>query len=73
MPNLFETFKTNKIDGACVSPVEEEKLFTLGLAYGGILNYMQTLCQKKEKKPYVDRADELTRKIRMFTVVSQMQ
>ena len=64
MPNLFETFKANKTDGACASPVEEEKLVTVGLAYGDILNYKQTFFQKKERKPYVDRADELRRKIR---------
>ena len=44
--------------------MEEEKLVTLGLAYSDILNYKQTFFQKKERKPYVDRADELRRKIR---------
>ena len=53
-----------KIDDACGSQVEEEKLVTLGIVYGNILNYKQTFCQKKERKLYMDRADELRRKIR---------
>ena len=65
MLNLFETFKANKIDDACASQVEEDKLVTLGLAYGDILNYKQTFCQMKERKLYMDRADELRRKIRL--------
>ena len=36
--NFFETFKANKIDDGYASQVEEEKLVTLGLAYGDILN-----------------------------------
>ena len=44
--------------------MEEEKLVTLGLAYGDILNYKQTFSQKKERKSYIDRAGELRRKIR---------
>ena len=44
--------------------LEEEKLVSLGLAYGDILNYKQTFCQKKERKSNVDRADELRRKIK---------
>ena len=38
-----------KIDDACASLVEEEKLVTLGIVYGNILNYKQTFCQEKEK------------------------
>ena len=64
MLNLFEAFKANEIDDACASQVEEEKLVTLGLGYGNILNYKQTFCQKKERKSYMDREDELRRKIR---------
>ena len=43
--------------------MEEEKLVTLGLAHGDILNYKQTFCQKKERRSYVEKADELRRKI----------
>ena len=63
MLNLFETFKAHKIDDICASQVQEEKLVTLGLAYGDILNYKQTFCQNKESKSYMNRADELRRKI----------
>ena len=82
MINLFNKFKTNKIDYTCGSQVEEDKLVTLGqalhvhlkwkkrnwlvtlgLAYGNILNYEQTFCQKKERKSHMDRTDELRRKI----------
>ena len=45
--------------------MEEDKLVTLGLALGDILNYKQTFCQMKERKLYMDRADELRRKIRL--------
>ena len=44
--------------------MKEGKLVTLGLFYGDILNYKQTFCEKKERKPYVDSVDELKRKIR---------
>ena len=52
---LFKTFKANKIDDACASQVEEEKLVTLGLAYGDILNYKQTFCQKKETHMWIEQ------------------
>ena len=44
--------------------MEEEKLVTLGLAYGDILNYKQTLCQNTKRRSNVNRTDELRRKIR---------
>ena len=64
MLNFFETFKANKIDDAYASQVEEEKLVTLGLAYGDILNCKQTLCQNKKRESNVNRADGLRRKIK---------
>ena len=35
--------------------MDEEKLVTLGLAYGDILNYKQTFCQKKETHMWIEQ------------------
>ena len=44
--------------------MQEEKLIQFGLAYSDNLNYEQTLCLHKERKSYMNRADELRGKIR---------
>ena len=68
LQHLIECFKDNKIDDSVASVVEDERLFSFGLAYGDVLSFRSTFQSENEKNiktTYEERAKNLKDKMNM--------
>ena len=61
---MYNVFKVNQTDDTCASEIDQAKGLSLGLTSDDVLTYKQIFFNKREKKSYLEKAEELRKKFK---------